>query len=80
MTTMLEMAERAGLDGKDAARAIVLAAAITKVLEGEDDAIAGAALGLALGRWVKAYGPNLTDQEKAIDRVLAICARTAHAK
>jgi hypothetical protein len=80
MTTMQEMAERAGMAAKDAARAIVLAAAISKLLDGEDTAIAGGALGLALGKWVKGYGPHLTDQETALERVLAICARAAHAK
>jgi hypothetical protein len=67
-------------DQRDAIRALTIASGLEGVLRTETPAVAGAALGLALGEWVKAYGPNLTDQERAIDRVLAICARTSRAK
>lgn len=81
MTTIKEMAERAGASGEDALRAAVLASCLTQMLKDADNAVAGAALGLALGDWVKGYGPVLKDQEKALDRVLAIAAaRASNAK
>ena len=63
--------------GGEAMLAMGLGAAISELIAGEKVEVSGAALGLALGRWVTMFGPILKDQERALDRVLVVAARAA---
>jgi hypothetical protein len=62
--------------GKEALRAITFAAAIGDILKDEPPAIVGAAIGIALGKWVATLTPDVAKQEQALDKVLVL---TAHA-
>lgn len=59
------------------AQAFVYGAAISDLLKEESVAVAGAALGIALGDWVKQFGSDVEQAEKALDGILAICAKRA---
>jgi hypothetical protein len=74
MTTLEEMKELAGADGQDAIRGMTVGAAINDLLKGESFAIAGVALGLAIGKWVSVID-DARKQEDAIDMALAVAAR-----
>lgn len=69
--------EQTGASVSDAAQALATGAAVTHLLEGCSNEVAGAALGIALGKYVRRFGQDAALQEKVVDAVLAIAVRYA---
>jgi hypothetical protein len=73
----MNFSEVTGEDMKDATRAYAIATAMQVLFTDESKSVIGAALGVALGDWVRGFGPP-ANQERAIDKVLLIAARQAN--
>jgi hypothetical protein len=64
------------VDGQDALMAMAIASVFARLLKGEAPPVAGAALAIALGEWLGRFSNDPAVQEKALDRVLMMVAKT----
>lgn len=69
--------ELTGASVSDTTKALVTGEAMTQLLDKCPKEVAGAALGIALGKYVRRYGQDVAVQEKVVDAVLAIAVSYA---